>query len=36
MENLHFDEPGLNEVVLLLLGIILRFIERKQMRKGAK
>lgn len=36
MENLHFDQPGLNEVVLLVIGIILRFIERRKMIKGAK
>jgi hypothetical protein len=36
MENLHFEQPGLNEVVLLVIGIILRFIERRQMKKGAK
>lgn len=33
MENLNLHEPGLNELILIIAGIIIRAIERKKIKR---
>lgn len=31
--DLQFDNPGLNEIAIVVLGLIIRFLERRKLKK---